>query len=555
MHTFTQAFLTSRHYDSAFFTFLEDPFQIGLETEDACAFLHASKDQVITILPDFDMDGICSGVLTYAGLSLLGFKVHLYAPHASEGYGFDEGTIQDLMDVYPDTQVLYTCDVGATAYEGIRYAKEILGLEVLVTDHHHLGEETLPCLMVNPHLSAKRQGTPLPSDENRCGAFVTFQLLKDYAKTYEEESTRVLLSYLHVFAAMGTISDSMPLYHENRWIVKSGLTFLRWLWDQGGFPYDGPLPYMKAFQGLFTTLSYLYEQETFQTVRDLNEDLIGYYLAPMFNSIKRMGESSSLAFDLFFGDDAQRSISILYDLNQTRKRWVERYEQDLLEDPYQRYAPYVYFSEAPPGFLGLLAGRLRQDGPCLVLNALPDGSFKGSGRAPEDYPFLTRTQHLSMFRAGHEAAFGVGFQNSSELRTYLQFLDQDLKAYHAFLEEVSKGQTPYDLSFEASLTSLSDFKTFSSELSSLGPFGQGLPRPVFEFTFPLTSCDVAFLSEGESLKFTLSNGLPILCFRQREAYDQLLEEGVSSLNVLGGFHYNTWMGSTELQVIGDLFEG
>ena len=89
----------------------------------------------ITVLPDFDMDGISAGTVAYAGLSELGFDVSLFIPDPSKGYGFNEDTIKELLKKHPRTQTILTCDTGISCYEGINYCKD-RGIEILVTDHH-----------------------------------------------------------------------------------------------------------------------------------------------------------------------------------------------------------------------------------------------------------------------------------------------------------------------------------------------------------------------------------------------------------------------------------
>ena len=67
-----------------------------------------------TLLSDFDMDGIMSGTLGFAGLSELGFKVNLFMPEPDEGYGFKERTIGRLVAQYPNTDVIITSDTAWT---------------------------------------------------------------------------------------------------------------------------------------------------------------------------------------------------------------------------------------------------------------------------------------------------------------------------------------------------------------------------------------------------------------------------------------------------------
>ena len=71
----------------------------------------------ITLLSDYDMDGIMAGVIGFAGLAELGFHVNLYIPDPEKGYGFKTDTICELMLQYPNTDVILTSDTGISCYE------------------------------------------------------------------------------------------------------------------------------------------------------------------------------------------------------------------------------------------------------------------------------------------------------------------------------------------------------------------------------------------------------------------------------------------------------
>ena len=89
----------------------------------------------IVILPDFDMDGVMSGVVLHAGLSELGFNSELYIPSSTNGYGFSRDDINLLIERHKGVKSIITCDVGISEFDSIKYARE-LGLKVFVTDHH-----------------------------------------------------------------------------------------------------------------------------------------------------------------------------------------------------------------------------------------------------------------------------------------------------------------------------------------------------------------------------------------------------------------------------------
>ena len=102
---------------------------------------HDTGEQVV-LLTDFDMDGIMSGVLGYAGLAELGFNVHLHMPDVT-AYGIDKEEIKEIRSECPDAKAILTADVGINEFEPIEVAGK-LGFEVLVTDHHLPAGNALP---------------------------------------------------------------------------------------------------------------------------------------------------------------------------------------------------------------------------------------------------------------------------------------------------------------------------------------------------------------------------------------------------------------------------
>ena len=102
--------------DDEYLHFFDDSHAMLKDLDVLCEALKSARDEdkVITILPDFDMDGIMSGVIGYTAMNLLGFRVNLYPSDPKYGYGFDEAVVSDLLTLYPDTDILLTCDTGIT---------------------------------------------------------------------------------------------------------------------------------------------------------------------------------------------------------------------------------------------------------------------------------------------------------------------------------------------------------------------------------------------------------------------------------------------------------
>lgn len=520
----------------------------------------------IVVLPDFDMDGIMSGVIGYAGLAELGFNVALFIPDPNEGYEFTAATIRRLYSQYPDVCTILTCDVGTSCYDGIDEAKR-LGVDVIVTDHHNTLFDFEECMhadvVVNPM-------QPSDSYEHSyiCGAFVLYQCLMKYAEMYAGPLMCDQMKRLSVFAGIGTISDMMPLLYENRCLVCDAIAFCRLLYGDGNSWFvdcmPGSVVYKRAFIGLYSVFRVFAEKSKIRDGSSIDENFFGFYLAPMFNSVKRLGGQMTDAFDVFFGFDAVGSANRLYDMNEKRKELVETSLSNIFSSE-QPFAPYVYFSDAPAGLFGLLAAKLMElDGlPKLVLRQDPvKHSFRGSGRSPVWYPLFSRATANEFYIAGHEHAFGAGFRDIADIERFCSFLADDCKkCYDAVDTDTIK---PFIPDFTIALDGSGDvgidiplFIEYISDVSKLAPFGQGFEKPCILLRFRAgDGVWSTLVSKKNSSKSHLKVELPyqfnVLCWNEGQMIsrsdnpDELIE-------VTGHLELNEFRGDVSINFIADTF--
>lgn len=384
---------------------------------DALDEIYHNKEKIV-IFPDFDMDGTMSGVVLHAGLSELGFNSELFIPSSSQGYGFGPKDIDLLIKRHDGVKAIITCDVGISAFSGVKHAKE-KGLKVLVTDHHvpqsgHLMSD----VAVNPN-----RVDDTYTNKTICGAHVAWQVL-DYYVRHKREDWRLTqnIEHLRVFAGIGTVSDMMTLVNENRSLVNDSVTISRLLlgydYETSKVSIDEPIVpqffrnlevnsdvYKRAFYGL-SRLYYNYarqEKSRLVTKRDITSIFYGFYVAPLFNSLKRLGGDMWDAFGVFFDEPSQQQqhIDVLFATNEKRKELVENYMETLRDEEkrgLQPLAPYIYTTDAPGGIVGLLATRfINESGlPTLVLSGNDIDGWHGSGRSPEWYSFNSHTTYHNL---------------------------------------------------------------------------------------------------------------------------------------------------------------
>lgn len=535
---------------------------------EMCAALYALRKSTsrIVVLPDFDADGIMSGIIGYSGLADLGFTVSLYTPETDRGYGFGEEEIDEIVHLWPDTRAIITCDVGISAHAGIARAKE-LGLKVLVTDHHMQRESDLLHEQADVIVDPCKVGEtyPLPGI---CGAYVMWKVLDAYAKRYATSFEREQIRRLRVFAGIGTVTDSMPLIRENRELVRDSIAITRLVWSNGddfflkGIENRSSLPYKQAFSGLHRLIDAFHEHNKVKDVNAIDEGFYGFSLGPSFNAVRRLGRPSSEAFNAFFGssDMSDAYVKNLFALNEQRKQDVALAMEELkaMDQP---FVPYIYFANAGGGLLGLLAGNLlRETGlPAIVLVRASGNAYAGSGRSPAWFPMLTKVAEAGDFdMRGHQGAFGVRCASLAEVEALYHFISRIVPAAKREAEATGLIEEPWDYK----ISTLSDpdadfgidiplFAEFAQEIQRLKPFGKGFEEPRGRLEFKGSDAEWRVIGgNSQHLKAVLPRGLQVLMWNQAPLIDEV--RSASKVAVDGTLGLNEFANRTTVQFVGDI---
>ena len=545
---------------------LNDPTYARLLDMDVVVeHLHrlAQSQELLVILPDFDMDGITAGSLGYAGLSELGLNVALYRPDHARGHGFGPYDIERITDQFPDVRAIITCDTGIDSYEGIDHAVK-LGLTVLVTDHHlemaREGRDT--CLPAHAVVDPSRLDETYPN-KGICGAHVLYQVLVAYAEAHRRDKLDEV-SLLRLFAGIGTVSDVMPLVYENRRLVADSISIAKLLYvepetdDQG----ENLMPdierstlmqllrsrthhprYVSAFEGMARVVAHFAKIGKVRDARDINEGFYGFYLAPAFNAIRRMEGSMDDGFGAFFANDKDPRIARVIEDNDRRKEMVKALFKEILDSD-QPHAPYVYTVDAIKGMLGLLANKLMEHNggvPTAVLSKhpAPDGKMSGSCRSPMWYKLSTAVRGAGFHAAGHEYAFGVRIDGEHELARLAEFMQTDSSARLAEIQAQPGYEAPGpDLRFgptedcDDDGEDMDDLVDLARLIETLQPFGHGFEEPVIEVVADLKECKIATIgAEKNHLRITLPSGAKCLHWGEAETWVTPLREAADGLTV------------------------
>lgn len=419
----------------------------------------------ITIYGDYDVDGVTATSLLWHCLKLAGGTVDYYIPsRLEEGYGINSEAIAKLHEEDPQ-RLLVSVDCGIGSVTEAALAKQ-LGLELIITDHHHIGDE-LPdaAVLVHPRLP----GTSYPFGE-LCGAGVAFKLawaicqrLGD-GKKASPRMREFLMSAVGL-AAIGTVADVVPLLGENRILVRYGLTSLTERSSLG-------LKALMKIAGL-------------EGRPELTAEDIGFGIAPRINAAGRLGQAR-LAVELLTTDAPERATSLAVYIDeqnkvrQTVERKVFKQAKEQVEahpEWLDQAALVLADSDWHPGVIGIVASRVTEhfQKPAVLISInQSEGVGQGSGRTFANFDLHSGLSscgvHLLKF-GGHRAAAGLKIQ--------VDKIDDFRTAFCAHVgdnHDVEEHHLELKVDAEVRLNDLT--LNAVKELDRLGPFGRDNPRPV-----------------------------------------------------------------------------
>jgi single-stranded-DNA-specific exonuclease len=421
----------------------------------------------ITIYGDYDVDGVTSTALLWHCLKQLGANVDYYIPsRMEEGYGINCEALRQLHEEDPNRLVI-SVDCGIASVKEVDLANE-LGLDIIITDHHRMGDQLPRTVCVHPRLP----GSNYPFGD-LCGVGVAFKLawaicqkLGDNGKA--TPAMRAFLIQAVGLTAIGTVADVVPLKGENRIIVRFGLTSIA----------------ERASLGLKTLLAVAKLD-----IESLKADDIAFMLAPRINAAGRLGQAR-LAVELLTTTDPERATALaeyLDELNKNRqtieRRILKQAKEMVAENPDWDDDPVLVLAhpEWHPGVIGIVASRIAEkfSRPAVMISLKNDDSGQGSARSFAGFDLYEGlkacSEHL-VGCGGHQAAAGLRIKHEN--------VDAFRKAFVAYAnanQQIDE-DGEYDLRIDAEVQ-LTDVKYPAVlELERLGPFGHENQRPRFAST-------------------------------------------------------------------------
>jgi single-stranded-DNA-specific exonuclease len=446
---------------------LEDPFLIANLVASVARLRQAILgSEKVTVLGDYDVDGVSSTALLVSILRRFGLNPAFVVPRRSEdGYGLSRSAIDRALEAGKPA-LFIALDCGTNSHDEVEYLVG-QGIDVLVVDHHRSKEKTLEKgLLINPHVEGTAGEPSQPAWQHLCTVGLVFKLLHGLLKQLRAENhpvaARIKLRDHLDLVAMGTIADLVPLLGENRILAKNGLRILQ----------DTARPGLRALMDV----SGISARQLIQPVD------ISFRLGPRINASGRLADAA-LSVDLLLSEDpvfARETAQQLDAFNRERQDIEKKITEDaerMIEELYISDAGIVLFSEAwHPGVVGIVAGRVSRhyNRPCIVLGNEGDMA-KGSGRSVDGVSLVEILagcpEGLTSW-GGHPMAVGVSLPKAG----LAGFRERFARAVRT---HVGEGLSDARLTLSAWLSPDQVNEELMDELDSLRPYGQGNAEPVF----------------------------------------------------------------------------
>ena len=490
------------------------------------------KREKIGIFGDFDADGVTASALMSLFLQEIGLKTSIYIPHREkDGYGLNNEGIDSL--VASGCSLIVTVDCGITNVTEVAYANS-KGVDMIITDHHKPLEQLPDAIAC---IDPKRADCPFPFKE-LSGVGVAFYVawaLRRYLHSsgfFNGASPPNLKKYLDL-VAVGTVSDMMPLYRENRILVKAGLQVLS----------ETPRPGMRALMeaaGISKTVSCF--------------DL-GFKIGPRLNAAGRINHADR-ALQLLVCQDLDKATGLSQELNRYNQERMKHEKQllsevvELIEASGEKKVHILFGKHWRKGILGLVASKAVEYSNCPVILLAQDGDMlAGSGRAPDDvdlFSAIASCSDLFVRFGGHRSAAGLklSIDNIEEFKRRFEM---------AVLEQTSKGALSRPALMLDAHVDLSELaaESYVWLLEQLEPFGPGYDGPLFS-TKDFVIKDIRIVGQNHlkmSIQPQCTQGIAPLLDLLAWGHGDKADLSWHGMEIAFTPNVNTWNGRKNIQLI------
>lgn len=473
------------------------------------------NEEKILVYGDYDADGITSTVLLVETLISMGANVSSYIPNRfEEGYGPNKEAFTKIIN--SGITLIITVDNGIAGVEEVDLANE-LGCDVIVTDHHKI-QDTIPNAYAIIHPEHPEGNYPF---KKLAGVGVAFKLAHALLEIFPD--------FLLDLVAIGTIADMVSITDENRIFVKQGLELIN------EDPRIG-LKMLLELSGIDTKI---------------DEQTVGFYIAPKLNSIGRM-DSAKLGLSFLMAEDPVTARALAEQIEQyniQRKQVTEEIVKDVIskiENSDKKQKNVIMVSgEYHEGVLGIVASNIieKYQRPVFIMNE-KDGILKGSARSIFDfniYVAMNKISDLFVAFGGHTLAAGFSFEQDN-FEKIEEFLDNEFEEFKQ--NNDLKANKNIDI-----VTSLEDISyQFLNSLDALKPYGMDFEKPTVLIENAMVLNKAYFGSEKQYLRLTIADevgNLDCITFKDSTTFDKVEKNDI--IDLLCNIDKNNFNGRTKLQ--------
>ncbi len=419
-----------------------------------------ANDDKITIYGDYDVDGVTSSTILYKTISFLTDNVEYFLPNRhKDGYGLNIKRIDELID--SGTNLIITCDNGIASVVENDYIQR-KGLKHIVIDHHEEPKEKdknllEPNVMIDP-----KQKICKYEFKEMCAAGLSYRFSVELLKSLNKRPD--FLDEILVFAMIGTICDIVPLFGDNRIIVKEGLEI-----------FNNNLAINKGLEAILFRKDVLDKVVTTYTV--------GFIIGPTINSAGRLLDGHR-AVDLFTTSEKNQledTADLLYNLNLERQNMTKESTEESIEiiennDLHKNSVIIIHNKNCDEAVAGIVSGRIKEKYNKPTMMVTGEGILKASCRSTSNYDMhqeLSKVSEYFIKFGGHKMAAGFSLEEDK---------------FEAFKKAILENCSLRDEDF-VKIIGVDDILEFEQinfkeamELDILKPYGEGNQQPLFATT-------------------------------------------------------------------------
>ena len=430
------------------------------------------ENEKIVIYSDYDCDGIPGAVIMHDFFKKIEaeknkkekFKIDFinYIPHRhKEGYGLNKKAIEKF--IAEGYTLLITIDLGITNFQEIELAEKN-NLNIILTDHHLPLEEKQKQIFPEAFaiINTKQKDCEY-SEKYLCGCSTIWKVIHAFLENYREEYNVVQgwEKWLLDMVAISTVADLVPLENENRLFVRYGIEVLKKTKREG---------FLKMLNNSKTSL------------KNFNEDDIGFAVAPRLNSASRMEEPIHAFYTLLQNKESLIYADELEKYNTNRKKDTKEAHLSI-DFESLKYKNIIFIGDKKwnIGVLGLIASKVVDETgkTCFVYGGDEGNIFKGSCRAGKDnlnvVEIMTKGKEFLENYGGHEKAGGFSIQKEN-IKKFEEFLNTTF----GWVEDVEIEKKEVGFSFDVEIELKDINKNLLKDLEILKPFGIGNEKPIFK---------------------------------------------------------------------------